>query len=88
MNLDVRQAGGSLLLVPQFTLVADTQKGNRPGFSRALPAEVADEIFAGLVRRGATAEIPMVAGRFGRTMQLNLSNEGPVTFRLRVPPQR
>jgi len=87
MNLDVREAGGGLLLVPQFTLVADTEKGNRPGFSRAAPPDVGREIFESLLRMAAVAQLPVAAGRFGATMQVNLSNEGPVTFRLRVPPR-
>ena len=86
MNLDVRETGGGLLLVPQFTLVADTEKGNRPGFSRAADPDVGREVFECLVRMAAGAEVPVVAGRFGATMQVNLSNEGPVTFRLRVLP--
>lgn len=86
MNLDVREAGGSLLLVPQFTLAADTRKGNRPGFSRAADPGLAQELFEQLVDLGRTAAVPVVAGRFGATMQVNLSNEGPVTFWIRVSP--
>lgn len=86
MNLDVREAGGSLLLVPQFTLAADTRKGNRPGFSRAADPGLGQELFEQLVDLGRTAAVPVVAGRFGATMQVNLSNEGPVTFWIRVSP--
>ena len=86
MNLDVRSAGGALLLVPQFTLAADTAKGNRPGFSRAAPPEVGRALFDHLVALGMSAPVPVAAGRFGADMQVNLSNEGPVTFWLRVPP--
>lgn len=86
MNLDVREAGGSLLLVPQFTLAADTRKGNRPGFSRAADPSLGQELFEQLVNLGRTAAVPVVAGRFGATMQVNLSNEGPVTFWIRVSP--
>lgn len=85
MNLDVRQAHGSVLLVPQFTLVADTRKGNRPGFSRAAGPALGRELFEALVGLGRGAPVPVLAGRFGATMQVNLSNEGPVTFWLRVP---
>ena len=86
MNLDVRQARGSLLLVPQFTLAADTRKGNRPGFSRAADPVLGRELFEQLVSLGRTAAVPVVAGRFGAAMQVNLSNEGPVTFWIRVSP--
>lgn len=86
MNLDVREAGGSVLLVPQFTLAADTRKGNRPGFSRAADPAHGRALFEQLVGLGRTATVPVVAGRFGATMQVNLRNEGPVTFWLRVSP--
>jgi len=80
MNLDLAQIGGELLLVPQFTLVADTHKGTRPGFSRGAPPAVARELFEQLV---ATARLryPRVAsGVFGADMQVELVNDGPVTF--------
>ena len=85
MNLSLRDVGGELLLVPQFTLVADTAKGNRPGFSRAAGPEHSQDLFEGLVRLAQSSEIEVVSGRFGAMMQVNLSNEGPVTFWLRVP---
>ena len=84
MNLSLRDVGGELLLVPQFTLVADTAKGNRPGFSTAAGPEHSQDLFEGLVRRAQSSEIEVVSGRFGAMMQVNLSNEGPVTFWLRV----
>ncbi len=86
INLDVREAGGSLLLVPQFTLAADTRKGNRPGFSRAAPPALGRKLFDYLVRLGADAPVPVAAGRFGATMRVDIRNEGPMTFWLRVPP--
>ena len=86
MNHDVREVGGSVLLVPQFTLAADTRKGNRPGFSRAADPGVGQTRFERLVELGQDVKVPVVAGRFGATMQVNLSNEGPVTFWLRVSP--
>ena len=85
MNLSLRDVGGELLLVPQFTLVADTAKGNRPGFSRAAGPEHSQDLLEGLVRLAQSSEIEVVSGRFGAMMQVNLSNEGPVTFWLRVP---
>ena len=86
INLDVREAGGSLLLVPQFTLAADTRKGNRPGFSRAAPPALGRTLFDYLVRLGADAPVPVAAGRFGATMRVDIRNEGPMTLWLRVPP--
>lgn len=86
INLDVRQAGGSLLLVPQFTLAADTRKGNRPGFSKAAPPALGRKLFDYMVQLGADAPVPVATGRFGATMRIDLCNEGPMTFWLRVPP--
>ena len=86
INLDVREAGGSLLLVPQFTLAADTRKGNRPGFSKAAPPALGRRLFDYLVRLGADAPVPVAAGRFGATMRVDIRNEGPMTFWLRVSP--
>jgi D-tyrosyl-tRNA(Tyr) deacylase len=80
MNLDLGQIGGELLLVPQFTLVADTHKGTRPGFSRGAPPVEARIRYARLVEI-ATALHPKVAsGVFGADMQVELVNDGPVTF--------
>jgi len=86
MNLSVTDIGGELLLVPQITLAADTAKGNRPGFSRAAEPEQGRERFESLVSLAESSEIAVASGRFGAMMQVNLSNEGPVTFWLRVPP--
>lgn len=87
MNLDVRAVQGGLLLVPQFTLAADTGRGNRPSFSRAAEPAQGERLFAELVRSIA-AQYPRVAtGRFGATMTVSLVNEGPVTFWLQVGGQ-
>ena len=86
INLDVRGVGGRVLLVPQFTLAADTRKGNRPGFSRAASPELGRRLFDFLVHLGTGAPVPVVTGQFGATMRVDLSNEGPMTFWLRVPP--
>lgn len=85
MNLDVREAAGSLLLIPQFTLAADTRKGNRPGFSPAADPVLGRALFERLVGLGRSAPVPVLAGRFGAHMLVNLSNDGPVTFWIRVP---
>jgi D-aminoacyl-tRNA deacylase len=87
MNRSLEDTGGGLLLVPQFTLAADTRKGTRPGFSPAAAPEAGLERFLGLVAL-ATARLPgrVATGRFGADMQVALVNDGPVTFWLEVPP--
>jgi len=87
MNRSVRDVGGALLLVPQFTLVADTSAGLRPSFSRAAPPEAGARLFAELVSSVAAAGVPHACGRFGADMQVTLTNDGPVTFWLHVPPR-
>lgn len=86
MNLNLRQSGGELLLVSQFTLAADTNKGNRPGFSHAAEPEEGRRLFDYLLdaARRELGDVP--SGRFGAHMQVELINDGPVTFSLRVPP--
>jgi D-tyrosyl-tRNA(Tyr) deacylase len=86
MNLDLAQSGGGLLLVPQFTLVADTSRGTRPGFSHAAPPETAAAAFEALCAAARTRHPVVEAGIFGADMQVTLTNDGPVTFNLRVPP--
>jgi D-tyrosyl-tRNA(Tyr) deacylase len=86
MNLDVRQIDGNVLLVPQFTLAADTTKGNRPGFHTAAPPEQAQRLFEALLGRIRQSHPATQAGVFGAHMQVALVNDGPVTFSLRVPP--
>ena len=85
MNLNVVEAGGDLLLVPQFTLVADTHKGRRPGFSRGATPSVASELFTALCDSfDQLVERPVGRGRFGADMKVGLVNDGPVTFWLQV----
>ena len=80
MNRSLAATGGGLLLVPQFTLAADTRKGNRPGFSSAAEPALARQLFAELVAL-ASGRHPLVAtGRFGAEMQVSLVNSGPVTI--------
>ncbi|MCG6934721.1 MAG: D-tyrosyl-tRNA(Tyr) deacylase [Proteobacteria bacterium] len=80
MNLSLRDINGDLLLVPQFTLAADTGKGLRPGFSRAASPQEGRRLFDYLCSR-AQALYPRIAtGRFGADMQITLTNDGPVTF--------
>jgi D-tyrosyl-tRNA(Tyr) deacylase len=86
MNLDVRQSGGGLLLVPQFTLAANTRKGNRPSFTAAADPAAGDRLFTYLAERAASEFDEVSTGRFGADMQVSLVNDGPVTFWLQVPP--
>jgi D-aminoacyl-tRNA deacylase len=86
MNLSVQDVAGGLLLVPQFTLVADTGKGTRPGFSGAEAPEAARAKFAALADRARALHAPVATGEFGAHMRVSLVNDGPVTFWLRAPP--
>jgi len=85
MNLSVREVAGGLLLVPQFTLAADTKKGTRAGFSTAAAPEDARRLFTQLVERARATYAPVSAGVFGADMQVSLVNDGPVTFWLETP---
>lgn len=85
MNRSVRDVGGAVLLVPQFTLAADTSGGLRPSFSRAAPPELGARMFDALVAAVAATGVPHACGRFGADMQVTLTNDGPVTFWLEVP---
>jgi D-tyrosyl-tRNA(Tyr) deacylase len=80
MNLSLRDTGGGLLLVPQFTLAADTGSGTRAGFSTAAPPERAKALFGQLVHDAAARWPQTQAGEFGADMQVSLTNDGPVTF--------
>jgi D-tyrosyl-tRNA(Tyr) deacylase len=86
MNLSLRQTGGSLLLVSQFTLAADTRKGLRPSFTSAAPPDLGRALFERVVEY-ASAVLPgkVATGRFGAHMQVSLVNDGPVTFWLQIP---
>jgi D-tyrosyl-tRNA(Tyr) deacylase len=80
MNLSLRDIQGGLLLVSQFTLAADTDKGNRPGFSRAAAPELGVQLFGHFVARARALHAPVATGEFGAHMQVELVNDGPVTF--------
>jgi D-tyrosyl-tRNA(Tyr) deacylase len=86
MNLDLAQAGGSLMLVPQFTLAADTNRGNRPSFTPAAPPAEGERLFAYLVKLAGREPGGVQTGEFGADMKVQLINDGPVTFWLQVPP--
>jgi D-aminoacyl-tRNA deacylase len=86
MNLSLADVGGGLLLVPQFTLAADTHKGTRPGFSSAAAPELARALFAELAALARARHPEVATGEFGAHMQVSLVNDGPVTFWLRQAP--
>jgi|GEM_PF-3923 len=85
MNLSLNDIQGELLLVSQFTLVAETQKGNRPGFSRGATPEHGELIFNQLVKLANNTGLSIQTGQFGADMQVSLINDGPVTFWLETP---
>ncbi len=85
MNLSLRDVDGALMLVPQFTLAADTGRGNRPGFDRAAAPAEAAALFEHLLQQARARHAALASGRFGAHMQLSLVNDGPVTFWLEVP---
>lgn len=84
MNLSVEAINGGLLLVPQFTLAADTKSGMRPSFSSAAPPALGKELFGYLVTKAKENYDKVQTGEFGADMQVHLINDGPVTFRLKV----
>lgn len=86
MNLDLRQVGGELLLVPQFTLAADTDRGNRPSFTSAAEPAEGRRLFEFLLHRARSGHGRVASGEFGARMVVRFVNDGPVTFRLRAPP--
>lgn len=80
MNLSVAQTGGSALVVSQFTLAADTSRGTRPGFSRAAKPDVAETLYLRLAQALRELNIPVQTGKFGADMQVQLTNDGPMTI--------
>jgi D-tyrosyl-tRNA(Tyr) deacylase len=86
MNRDIRDVGGGLLLVPQFTLAADTRKGTRASFNTAAPPGKSQFLFDYLLDQAQQLHEPVGAGQFGAHMLVSLTNDGPVTFWLEVPP--
>ena len=84
MNLSLLDVSGGLLLVPQFTLAANTLKGRRPSFATAAPPELAEQMFEQAVELASGYPVSVETGRFGADMQVSLCNDGPVTFWLQV----
>jgi D-tyrosyl-tRNA(Tyr) deacylase len=86
MNRSLTDTGGGLLLVPQFTLAADTRKGTRPSFTPAASPGEGERLFGYLLEQARGAHASVGAGPFGADMQVSLTNDGPVTFWLEAPP--
>ena len=84
MNLNVRQIGGKLLVVSQFTLAADTERGLRPSFSGAATPSLANELYLAFIAYCRSQGIEVECGQFAADMQVALINDGPVTFHLQV----
>ena len=87
MNLSVRDVAGGMLLVPQFTLAADTGKGTRPSFTPAAPPDEGRRLFEHMLAHARRTHSPVAAGEFGAVMKVSLINDGPVTLWLQVPPR-
>lgn len=84
MNLNVAQIGGGVLVVSQFTLVADTKKGTRPGFSKGASPEQGEALYDYFVAKARALHPTVATGQFGADMKVSLLNDGPVTFMLEV----
>ncbi|TCK06879.1 D-aminoacyl-tRNA deacylase [Marinobacterium mangrovicola] len=82
MNLSLADTGYEMLVVSQFTLVADTRKGMRPGFSRGAPPELGEALYKYFVARAEESDNRIQTGEFGADMKITLENDGPVTFML------
>ena len=80
MNLSIGDIGGSLLVISQFTLLADCRKGRRPSFVRAAGPETADELYSYFIQQVRARQIPVETGRFGARMTVSIENDGPVTI--------
>ncbi len=87
-DLDVSQIGGSILLISNFTVAADAQKGRRPSLAAAAEPAAANVLFEKLVQSLHEAKINVQTGQFGANMQVKLTNDGPVTFLLDSRPER
>jgi D-tyrosyl-tRNA(Tyr) deacylase len=88
MNRSVKDVAGGLLLVPQFTLAADTQSGTRPSFTPAAPPALGKQLFDYFVAQARLQHPQVETGQFGADMQVSLTNDGPVTFWLQTKAKK
>ncbi|AXA92438.1 D-aminoacyl-tRNA deacylase [Massilia sp. YMA4] len=88
MNRSVTDVAGGLLLVPQFTLAADTKSGTRPSFTPAAPPDEGKRLFDHFVAQARARHANVATGQFGADMKVSLTNDGPVTFWLQVEPKQ
>ena len=88
MNLAVGDVGGAVLLVSQFTLLAEIRRGKRPSFTGAAPPELAEPLIEAMAERVSAADVPVATGRFGARMAVELVNDGPVTLVIEVADGR
>ena len=88
MNLAVGDVGGAVLLVSQFTLLAEVRRGKRPSFTGAAPPELAEPLIEAMAERVSAADVPVATGRFGARMAVELVNDGPVTLVIEVTDGR
>ena len=86
MNRSVKDMGFGLLIVSQFTLAADTRKGNRPSFTRAAPPQLGRSLYDHFVDRARAMHPEVATGRFAADMKVHLVNDGPVTIPMSIPP--
>jgi D-tyrosyl-tRNA(Tyr) deacylase len=84
MNLSLKETGGAALVVSQFTLAADTSRGNRPGFSGAADPATGERLYLAFAEALRAEGVPVATGRFGADMKVSLVNDGPVTIMLDV----
>lgn len=84
MNLSLKETGGAALVVSQFTLAADTSRGNRPGFSAAADPVTGERLYLTFAQALRDEGVPVATGRFGADMKVSLVNDGPVTIMLDV----
>ena len=84
MNRSLLDTGGAALIVSQFTLAADTSRGNRPGFSSAAPPDQGEQLYLATIAAFTALGIPTQVGQFGADMAVSLTNDGPVTISIEV----